>query len=156
MPRKLSEKDKARKRLADLLAMMGSANEAEREAARRKIDEYLAKHRKNWNDLSELMQKKSGDAQDSSWDNAAWDENRTAEQTAGDAINAGLPSTAVKYPPNVLELVHFIFTEYLDMKVHEYIAAALWVLHTYVFEYFSFSPRLAFTSPVRGVARPQV
>ena len=145
-----NEKDKARKRLADLLAMMGSSIEAEREAARRKIDEYLAKYRKNWNDLSELMQ---GGGQESSWDKAAWDENRTAEQTAGDAIDAGLPSTAVKYPPNVLELVHFIFTEYLDMKVHEYVAAALWVLHTYVFEYFTVSPRLALTSPVNGCGK---
>jgi hypothetical protein len=149
MAGKLSKKEY--ERLLALFAVMGSANAQECETARQKINAFLAKHRKNWNDLSELMQK--GGSHDGSWDNAAWDDNRTAEQTTGDAINAGLPSTAVKHPPNVLELVHFIFTEYLDMRPHEYIAVALWTLLTYVFELFLISPRLAFTSPVNGCGK---
>ena len=138
---------KVLKRLRQLFAMMGSSNAGERETARQKIDELLTKYRKTWNDLSELLQ--SGGDTANSW-KAAWDDSRGAEQHAG---NAGLPAEALKEPPNVLELVHFILQEYVDMKPHEHIAAALWVLHTYVFDRFTISPRLAFTSPVRGCGK---
>lgn len=129
--------------------MMGSSNASERETARQKIDELLTKHRKTWNDLQELLQ---GGSDTTGWE-AAWDDTRGAEQQAGDAINAGLPAAALKEPPNVLELVHFILEEYIDMKPHEHVAAALWVLHTHVFDRFTISPRLAFTSPVRGCGK---
>src|SRR5260370_37414900 len=39
------------------------------------------------------------------------------------------------------------------MKRREYIAGALWVLHTHLFDRFTISPRLAFTSPVRGCGK---
>ncbi len=39
------------------------------------------------------------------------------------------------------------------MKRHERIAVALWVLHTHIFDRFMISPRLAFTSPVRGCGK---
>jgi hypothetical protein len=39
------------------------------------------------------------------------------------------------------------------MKPHEHVAAALWLLHTHVFNRFTISPRLAFTSPVRGCGK---
>jgi len=39
------------------------------------------------------------------------------------------------------------------MKPRERIATALWVLHTHIFEPFTISPRLAFTSPVRGCGK---
>jgi hypothetical protein len=99
-------------RLRQLFAMLGSSNANERETARRMIDDLLAKHRKTWNDFVELMQ--SGSATE--WSDAAWDDDRTAEETTGDAIDAGLPAAAVKEPPNVLELVRFILEEYVDMK----------------------------------------
>ena len=53
----------------------------------------------------------------------------------------------------MLELVHFILGEFIDMKPHERTAAALWVLHTHVFQRFTVSPRLAFTSPVNGCGK---
>lgn len=53
----------------------------------------------------------------------------------------------------MLQLVHHIIEKYIDMKPHERIAAALWVLHTHIFERFTVSPRLAFTSPVRGCGK---
>jgi hypothetical protein len=39
------------------------------------------------------------------------------------------------------------------MRPHEYTAVALWVLHTYVYESFEVSPRLALTSPVNGCGK---
>jgi Protein of unknown function (DUF3631) len=138
------------KRLRQLFAMMGSSNVPERETARQKIDELLAKYRKTWNDLVELLQQ-AGDTADP-W-KPAWDDGDNAEQHAGNAVDAGLPEAAVKEPPNVLKLVHFILEQYVDMKPHEHVAAALWVLHTYTFDCFTISPRLAFTSPVRGCGK---
>jgi hypothetical protein len=138
---------KVLKRLRQLFAMLGSSNANERETTRRMIDDLLAKHRKTWNDFVELMQSGSAD----SWE-AAYDDNCTAEQATGDAIDAGLPEKAAKLP-DALELTRFILQEYVDLKAHEYIAVALWVLLTHVYDHFTISPRLAATSPVNGCGK---
>jgi hypothetical protein len=146
---KMSKKDY--KRLVQLHAMLGSPNAGEAESARQRILELLSRYRKNWSDLTNLL-KSDAMADADTWA-PAWDDGRSAEQHAGDAVNVGLPEMAVKEPPNVLELVRFVLEEYVDMKPHEHVAAALWVLHTHVFEHFSISPRLAFTSPVNGCGK---
>ena len=133
-------------RLRQLFAMLGSNNAQERETAHAKIDELLAKHRKSWNDLTELMSAGAA-TPDPSWSAAADD-----PPTAGDAICVGLPGEA-KRPPNVLELVQFIIEQFVAMEPHERLATALWVLHTHVFQRFVVSPRLAFTSPVNGCGK---
>ena len=115
-----------RRLLERLHGMLGSPNASEAESARQRLLELLARYRKNWNDLADLLK---GAADSGTWE-PAWDDSRSAEQSAGDAINAGLPEAAVKEPPDVLDLVPFILEEYLDLKPHEYIAAALWLLHS--------------------------
>jgi hypothetical protein len=143
--------EKVRNRLRRLFAMMGSSNATERETASQKINELLTQYRKTWNDLTELLS--SGGDTASSWQ-PAWDDTHSDEQHAGDAINAGLPAAALnKEPPDVLTLVHHVVQKYIDMKPHERIATALWILHTHIFERFTISPRLAFTSPVRGCGK---
>jgi Protein of unknown function (DUF3631) len=146
----MSKKDY--KRLVQLHAMLGSTNAGEAESARQRILELLARYRKNWSDLTNLLK---GDANADTWA-PAWDDSHSAEQHAGDAVNTGLPEAAVKDPPDALELARFILEGYVDMKPHEYIAAALWVLHTHVFGRFTFCPRLAFTSPVNGCGKTTV
>jgi len=47
--------DKLSNKLKKLHALMGSDNAGERENARRLIVELLAKHKKTWNDLPELV-----------------------------------------------------------------------------------------------------
>jgi hypothetical protein len=54
---------KARKRLRDLHARLGSNNSSERESAWRKIDTWLGKHGKTWNDLPELLYDETAQAQ---------------------------------------------------------------------------------------------
>src|SRR5258708_36943063 len=39
------------------------------------------------------------------------------------------------------------------MTPGEYVAAAVWVMLTHLFDRFTISPRLAFTSPVRGCGK---
>jgi Protein of unknown function (DUF3631) len=55
--------------------------------------------------------------------------------------------------PNVLELTHLVLQEYIDVQPHEYIGAALWILHAHVFNHFEVTPRLALLSPVRGCGK---
>jgi hypothetical protein len=50
-------------------------------------------------------------------------------------------------------LVKYVLEQYVDMQPHEYIGWALWILHSHVFNRFMVSPRLAFTSPVRGCGK---
>jgi hypothetical protein len=125
--------EKVQRRLAQLFALMGSDNAHEREAARVKLDGTLRKHRKNWNDLMEILKTGSydsvGDADDDD------DQNETREQANQDFC--------------ALELVQYALQQYVDLKPHEYIAVALWVLHTHVFNQFLISPRLGIVSPVR-------
>jgi Protein of unknown function (DUF3631) len=54
---------------------------------------------------------------------------------------------------HALTLVHHVVAKYVDMKPHERIAVALWILLTHIFERFMISPRLAFMSPVRGCGK---
>ena len=142
----MSRKTTLASRLRQLHAMLGSNNAQERETARVKIIELLARHGKSWNDLTELMSAGGADP-DPSWSTAEED-----QPTTNDAIRAGLLGEA-KNPPNVLELVRFILENFIDMQPHEYVATALWVLHTHVFQRSVVSPRLAFTSPVNGCGK---
>lgn len=139
-------------RLRQLHAMMGS-NVNESEVARQKILDLLAKHRKTWNDLTELMAAGQNPGPDPGpSDDAFYDDERTAEQTTDDAIKSGLPIKFVQ-PPNVLDLTRYILMKYVDLKEHEYIVVALWLLHTYCYNQFMITPRLALISPVNGCGK---
>jgi hypothetical protein len=122
-------------RVKALLAMMGSDNVGERENARALLAELLRKHKKNWNDLVELMQ--TGNA-------GAWN-------IPGDPRDATATPSGVKV--NALDLVHHLLQSYVGMKPDEYVAVALWIIHTHVYDRFMISPRLAVTSPVRGCGK---
>ena len=43
--------------------------------------------------------------------------------------------------------------QYVALKPHEYIAVALWALHTHVYDQFMLTPRLALRSPVAGCGK---
>jgi hypothetical protein len=48
-----------------------------------------------------------------------------------------------------LKLTHRLLQQYIDMQEHEYVAVALWALHTHVYERFYHTPRLSLMSPTR-------
>ena len=55
---------------------------------------------------------------------------------------------------NVLDLVMALIEEHVAISLPERVAvAALWILHTYVFDQFAITPRLAILSPVRGCGK---
>jgi hypothetical protein len=110
--------------LARDIAALGDSDPDKGAKARRNIADLLARHRKNWNDLADVLCGSSS---------AAWASNPSADN-----------------PPRVnpLSLVHHLLQEYAALKPHEYIAVALWTLHTHVYKQFLVTPRLAIRSPV--------
>jgi hypothetical protein len=110
--------------LARNIAALGAGDPDARANARRAIDDLLDRHRKNWNDLADALCDSVP---------AAWASNAAADD-----------------PPRVnpLALVHHLLEEYVALKPHEYVAVALWTLHTHLFDRFMVTPRLALRSPV--------
>jgi hypothetical protein len=134
--------EKLRTKLGKLFAMLGSANVNEREIARTKIDELLAKNKKTWNDLRELMS--GGSAQ-------GWRDD-------DDADDAGVAEQPTDQPrrPAPLDLIHRIFERHLHLTEHQLVAVTLWTAHTFVFQKFSITPRLVVTSPTRGCGKTRL
>jgi hypothetical protein len=60
----MSPTNKLRDRLLKLHAMLGSSNAGEREAARARLEELLARHKKSWVDLPELLANGGGNIDD--------------------------------------------------------------------------------------------
>jgi Protein of unknown function (DUF3631) len=107
------------------VAALGSSNSDERAEARRNLAELLARHRKNWSDLTNVLSATSKEA----WacDPPAVDPERI----------------------NPLTLVYCLLKLYVGLREQqEYVAVALWTLHTHVYDRFMVSPRLALRSPV--------
>jgi hypothetical protein len=92
-------------------------------AARRRITELRDKHRKTWNHLvDELI----------SLSPASW----VSRSPSPDPERV-----------NPLKLVYDLLREYTELREHEYVAVALWTLHTFVYSLFMVTPRLALRSP---------
>jgi hypothetical protein len=132
-------KGSLRDRLTKLFGLLGSDNAGERENARTIINEILRKNRKSWNDLTELLQTGSGDVD--------WKTDDGDTGSTGGPISANI---------HALDLVHELLEEHIELTSHEYVAIALWVLHTHVYNQFLVTPRLALVSPVRGCGKTTV
>jgi hypothetical protein len=129
-----SATDKLREKLRKLIALLGSNNAGEREAARSKIDELLAKNKKNWNDLTELLA--TGNAQ------GGWQDDEHAVDTGKHPVR-----------PAPLDLIRHILQRHLHLIEHQFVAVALWIAHTFLYSRFPITPRLALESPVRGCGK---
>src|SRR3979411_1500020 len=106
--------DRLRDKLKKLHALMGSDNAAEREAAWLKISELLAKSKKTWNDLPELLS--AGKTQGGQDDPG--DDPRDAA-TGGDRR------------PAPLDLIRHILQRHLHLTEHQCVAMTLWIAHTF-------------------------
>jgi hypothetical protein len=109
---------------------LGSSDPEQRARARANIDDLLARHRKSWNDLADVLSASSREA---------WACNPPADDPPRD--------------PDLIGLIVFLLQEYVQLKEHEYIAVALWILHTHVYDRFTVTPRLALRSPVPGCGK---
>jgi uncharacterized protein DUF3631 len=128
-----------RHRLRQLHARLGSPHAGEREAAWKKIDAWLKKFGKTWNDISTLL----------------YDESAAAAAASSDPRD----NTASPPPSNVtvLDLVRAMAEDYFVFESpHEYVAFALWSASTHVYERYEVSPRLVLTSPTSGCGKSVV
>jgi hypothetical protein len=132
-------------RVCKLHALLGSANPSERENARQKLDELLKRHSKSWNDITELLTLGSAILNKK---NTNVDSQEEDDDGATDHI---IPV------PNIFDLILYTLKHYLYFKIeHEIVALCLWILHTFVFDRFMITPRLALLSPVRGCGKTTV
>jgi hypothetical protein len=129
---------KALKRLGQLFALLGSNQAGERENARKKLDELLRRHGKTWNDVPELLSQL-----------------HTGKHPSGPAPDPRDEAPAGEAPTGVTvaDLAHHVIKQYVSLKPHELVAAALWAVHSHVYDRFMVTPRLVLTSPVRSCGK---
>ena len=126
---------RARKRLRDLHARLGSSNPGERESALRKVDEWLRKHGKTWNDVPELLH----------------DETRASGAHADPRDTTASEPVSTTVTP--LDVVRYLLEDFVLLDPREYVAVACWVVHTHLYDRFMVTPRLMATSPVRACGK---
>jgi hypothetical protein len=125
------------KLIRQLHRLMGSPNPNEAQNAREKLITLLDKHGLSWNDIPTII--------------AAAD----ADESAGESNHRpSAPQGPTSGPDvNVLDLVLRLLEMHVAITPEERVAVALWILHTYVFDRFTITPRLALLSPVRGCGK---
>jgi Protein of unknown function (DUF3631) len=124
------------RRIRKLHAMLGSPNNRERETADTKLRQVLAEFGLTWNDLPTIL--------------AAVDPHPT------NASSTTTQAASTEPKVNVLDLVLRLIELHVAVTPEERMAIALWILHTYVIfddTRFTFTPRLALLSPVRGCGK---
>lgn len=145
MAAKLSDED--RRRIVSLFEMSQRASDEDADAhvkneatnATMALLRLLAKYGLSLADIPEIQQQhEQAEAA------KAAKKARTTQCAAGSAAGS---------QPNALELTNHVLQSYSDMQPHEYIASALWILHTHVFDRFQITPRWATLSPVRNCGK---
>jgi DNA polymerase III delta prime subunit len=126
---------KDRKRIRKLHALLGSSNEGEREAARRKLEALLTRLGKSWNDLPELLT------------------DDTPAQPVADPRDSGPHPFDRPDAPTPADTVRRMLELYLRLEPYEYVAVALWIIHTHTYDRFMVTPRLLLSSPVKGCGK---
>ena len=124
------------RRIYNLFALIGSSIAEEAENARDKLNKLLAKHRLSWNDLPAIL---------------SATERADRHNTGNTATQSATATTTSAV--NVLDLVVRLVEIHIAVDAEESLVIALWILHTYVFDRFSITPRLTLLSPVRGCGK---
>jgi hypothetical protein len=130
-------------RIRKLFRMLGATpNEAEN--ARVRVLALLDEHGLTWNDLGDVLA--ANVSANAPYSSAADD-----GSADGGTTYAKSPNDAPQV--NVLDLVLRLIELHVAIVGAERIAAALWILHTYVYDSFRHTPRLALLSPVNGCGK---
>jgi Protein of unknown function (DUF3631) len=121
--------------------MDAAAQPGERASAERRMDEWLRRHGKRRSDIPSILAQ------------AAADDAATAPPPPPSDPRDAAPAEPIDPHDTVLSLACGAFKTYLALNSHEYVALALWALHTHIFDCFMVTPRLLLTSPVRGCGK---
>jgi hypothetical protein len=120
-------------------SMLGSPNTKEARTARDKLIKLLTERGLSWNDLPAIIAAAAG--ADTSGSREASGAAATSEVDLGISGN------------DLLGLILALIEEHLAITAEECMVVALWLLHTWVFDRFPITPRLALLSPVRGCGK---
>jgi hypothetical protein len=129
-----------RARLVTLMRMLGSDQPGERANAWDAIDRILREKGRTWNELPDLIGVETTADIDAAtaWSDVDADTSHHEQDVE---------------PSTLLDLVLCALREHVLMEEGEYLAVALWVMHTYIFDRYAVTPRLALVSPVRGCGK---
>src|SRR5262245_1281076 len=117
------------RRIRGLFARMGSTNANEAASAHKKLVKALADQALSWNDIPDCI--------------AAADEDDRVKSVRRAAASPSSSTAAGGPEVNVLELVLQLSERHVAITPEERMAHALWVLHSYVFNRYDVTPRLA-------------
>ena len=121
---------------------IAGSTENERAEGEKKMDAWLKRHGKTRIDAPKVLAQAARD-----------DEAAKPPPPPSDPRDAGSPPRS---RVTVLDLVHAMAEDYLVLSSpHEYVAYALWAVHTHVYELFEHTPRLVLTSPTGGCGKSQ-
>jgi hypothetical protein len=118
-----------------------AAAPAVRAEAEKRMDAWLKHHGKTRADIQSILAQ------------AARDDAAAAPPPPPSDPRDAAPAEPIDPHDTVLSLVCGAFKTYLAVNSHEYVALALWAMHTHVFDRFMVTPRLLLTSPVRGCGK---
>jgi hypothetical protein len=126
-------------RLIRQILMMIGASGNEAAIAREKLLKVLQDHGCTWNDLPDIL---------------AADAPADTDAPANES-DSGAPQQATDDAPQVnpLDLVLFLVEKHIAITAEERLAVSLWILHTYVYDQYRETPRLALLSPVNGCGK---
>jgi len=119
-------------RIKKLHALMGSPGK-DADVARQKLIELLAEHGLSWNDLTRIL--------------AAIEPDNVANHDGNSGTGVATPGASGE--PDIFPVLLRLVEEHVAATPDEHLAIALWILHTWIFDRFSVTPRL-----YAAVARP--
>jgi hypothetical protein len=125
----------------DIFARFTSGSTAdERTTAEAAMDRWLKRHGKGRLDIPAILAQ------------AVTDDAAAAPPPPSDPRDAA-SAEPVDPDDTLLSPVCKAFKNYLALNSHEYVAMALWAMHTHVYDRYMVTPRLLLTSPVRGCGK---
>jgi len=110
--------------------MLGQDNDGEFDNARQKVSDLLPGGKRTWKAFVDSL----FSASSHSWSD--WHDD-----------------AASRADINPLDLVHHLLQRYVDLTPRQFVAVSLWIVHTFVYQRFTVTPRLTLTSPVRGCGK---
>jgi hypothetical protein len=131
-----------RTRLLKLFGLLGSAHSGERDNATDAINRVLEEIGRTWNDLPGLLGTTETIVEANAFADEPW-----ADVDDADQDEPRIPTE------KLLGLVVCALREHVQLEEREYLAVALWAMHTHAFNRYAVTPRLALVSPVRGCGK---
>src|SRR5215831_18923569 len=139
----MAKKKTPAQRFADFFRLWidSAAKQNERDEAKKQMNAWLKRHGKVDSDIPAILAQ------------AAADDAAAAPPPPPSDPRDAAPAEPIDPHETVLSLVCSAFKTYLALDSHEYVAMALWAMHTHVFDRYMVTPRLLLTSPVRGCGK---